>query len=68
MLPANFLGNYNNNYKDNFENNFDNDYIDVFGIKLYFDDILLICLLFFLYNEDVHDYHLFITLILLLLS
>lgn len=41
---------------------------EIFGIKLYFDDILLICLIFFLYNEGVQDQYLFIVLILLLLS
>ena len=41
---------------------------EVFGLKLFFDDILLICLIFFLYNEGVKDYYLFISLILLLLS
>ena len=41
---------------------------EIFGIKLYFDDILLICLIFFLYNEGVKDQFLFIALILLLLS
>lgn len=39
-----------------------------FGIDLHFDDILLICLLVFLYNEGVQDQFLFIALILLLLS
>lgn len=41
---------------------------EIFGIKLYFDDILLIALIFFLYNEGVEDNLLFISLILLLLS
>ena len=41
---------------------------ELFGIKLYFDDILLISLIFFLYNEGVKDESLFIALILLLLS
>lgn len=41
---------------------------EIFGIKLFFDDILLICLIFFLYNEGVKDQSLFISLILLLLS
>ena len=46
-----------------------NDYFfEIFGLKLYFDDILLICLIFFLYEEGVKDYELFISLILLLLS
>jgi len=41
---------------------------EIFGIKLYFDDLLLICLIFFLYNEGVKDTFLFIALILLLIS
>lgn len=41
---------------------------EIFGIKLYFDDILLICLIFFLYNEGIQDQFLFIILILLLLT
>lgn len=44
------------------------DFFEIFGLKLYFDDILIICLLFFLYNEGVQDQGLFIALILLLLS
>lgn len=46
----------------------DNNYFEIFGIKLYFDDILLICLLLFLYNEGVKDQLLFVSLIMLLLS
>ena len=42
--------------------------IEIFGIKLKSDDILLICLIFFLYKEGVKDEYLFISLILLLLS
>lgn len=41
---------------------------EIFGIKLYFDDLLIIALLFFLYQEDVKDSYLYIALILLLLS
>ena len=41
---------------------------ELFGLKLYFDDILLISLIYFLYNEGVKDEGLFIALILLLLS
>lgn len=40
----------------------------ILGIKLHFDDLLLICLLFFLYSEGVKDEWLFIALLLLLLS
>lgn len=46
----------------------DDFFIEIFGIKLYFDDILIIALIFFLYNEGVKDNFLFISLILLLLS
>lgn len=42
--------------------------LEIFGLKLYFDDILIICILFFLYTEGVQDEKLFICLILLLLS
>jgi len=41
---------------------------EIMGIKLYLDDIIIIGLLFFLYNEGVKDQMLFIALILLLLS
>ena len=41
---------------------------ELFGIKLFFDDVLIISLIFFLYNEGVKDQSLFIALILLLLS
>ena len=43
-------------------------YFEIFGIKLYFDDILILCLLYFLYKEEVHDEMLFLALILLLIS
>lgn len=41
---------------------------EIFGLKLHFDDLLIISLLFFLYQEDVKDTYLYIALILLLLS
>jgi len=41
---------------------------NIFGINLYFDDILLICLILFLYDEGVDDEWLYIVLILLLLG
>ena len=43
-------------------------FFEIFGLKLYFDDILIIGLLFLLYNEKVQDEELFICLILLLLT
>ena len=42
--------------------------LEIFGLELCYDDILLICLLFFLYNEGVDDQFLFVALILLLLT
>lgn len=41
---------------------------EIFGLKLFYDDVLLICLIFFLYQEGVDDQYLFVALILLLLS
>ena len=46
----------------------DNVWLDLFGIKLYFDDVLILSLLFFLYQEEVKDEGLFLALILLLIS
>ena len=61
----------NDNNTNNYRNDdciFGTDYFEIFGLKLYFDDILLICLIFFLYNEGVEDKMLFLSLVLLLLS
>ena len=49
-------------------NNLNLNGFEIFGIKLQFDDILIICLIFFLYSEGVKDEMLFIALILLLIS
>lgn len=46
----------------------DSPLFQIFGLNLYFDDILLVCLIWFLYQEGVKDEGLFIALILLLLS
>ena len=54
--------------RSNNEKKSNSEYIDIFGIRLHFDDILLILLIYFLYSEGVKDFGLFITLILLLLS
>lgn len=42
--------------------------IEILGIQLYQDDLIILGLLFFLYKEEVKDESLFISLILLLLS
>jgi hypothetical protein len=43
-------------------------WLDLFGIKLHFDDVLILSLLFFLYKEDVKDEGLFLALVLLLIT
>lgn len=51
-----------------FWDNSDSEYIELFNMKFYSDDLLILCLLFFLYKENVHDEILYVILILLLLS
>lgn len=46
----------------------DTVWLDLFGIKLYFDDVLILSLLFFLYREEVKDEGLFLALVMLLIS
>ena len=43
-------------------------WFDLFGLKLYFDDVLILSLLFFLYKEEVKDEGLFLALVLLLIT
>ena len=53
----------------NKSNKYVDDYLfDLFGLKIFSDDILLVSLIYFLYSEGVKDDGLFIVLILLLLS
>lgn len=55
--------------QNTFDDECDDDSIfDFFGLKLHFDDILIITLLLFLYKEDVKDTYLYVALILLLIS
>lgn len=64
--PANVKDDIKN--EDTSTSNSDSPLFQLFGINLYFDDILLICLIWFLYDEGVKDEGLFMALILLLLS
>ena len=34
------------------QNSDNSEYIEIFNFKFYFDDLLIICLLFFLYKEE----------------
>lgn len=43
-------------------------FLNLFGIQLHFDDILLICIILFLYNEKIEDNYLLLALVLLLLG
>ena len=53
----------------NKSNKYTDDYLfDLFGLKIYSDDVLLVSLIYFLYSEGVKDDGLFLVLILLLLS
>lgn len=54
--------------KNNSKSNTDNCFFELFGLKLYLDDVIIISILFFLYEEGVKDNELFISLILLLLT
>lgn len=58
-----FIGSSNDRFNSEY-----NQYIDIFGFKLYFDDILIILILFFLYQEEIKDSYLYIILILLLIG
>lgn len=53
---------------DEKNNEVDSPLFELFGLKLYFDDILLLGLLFVLYSEGVDDTNLYIALVLLLMS
>ncbi len=55
-------------FKNPFFNNIEEPIFEILGIELYLDDIIILGLLFFLYQEGVQDEMLFISLILLLIS
>ena len=56
------------NFKNPFFNDIEEPIFEILGIQLYLDDIIILGLLFFLYQEGVQDEMLFIALILLLLG
>ena len=60
--------NVQNLFNSFFQNKDGEQFLEILGIKLYSDDILLLSLIFFLYKEGVQDEYLFIALIMLLLS
>ena len=60
--------NFLNNFLNQKDRGADEEYFELFGLKLYYDDILLVCLIFFRYTEGIKDDFLFIVLVLLLIS
>ena len=44
------------------------DLFSIMGLNLYSDDILIMCLLFFLYTQKIEDEMLFLCLVLLLIT
>ncbi len=48
-------------------NTLDTPLFEILGIQIYFDDLLIICILLFLYEEKIEDNLLFIALVLLFL-
>lgn len=55
-------------FKNPFFNDVEEPIFEILGIQLFLDDIIILGLLFFLYQEGVQDEMLYIALILLLLS
>lgn len=55
-------------FQNPFSMDSDEPIIEILGISLYLDDIIILGLLFFLYQEGVKDYMLYLALIMLLLS
>ena len=60
--PVSFVNPFDENFNEN------EHVLEILGLKLYLDDIILLGLLFLFYNEDIHDEILFLVLILLLLT
>lgn len=60
--------NHSSSNVENSSSQEEEQFFDFFGIKLAFDDLLILALLFFLYQEEAKDPYLYISLILLLLS
>lgn len=65
LLPTN-IGPLNINI--NGFSNIDEPIFELFGIHLFLDDIIIICILIFLFQENVKDEMLYIILIMLLFS
>lgn len=60
--PVSFINPFDESFNEN------EPVLEILGLKLYLDDLIILGLLFLLYTEDVHDDILFLALILLLLT
>ena len=56
-----------NTTNSRFNSNNEPNIFEIFGIKLYLDDLIILGILFFLYEQNVKDEMLYIILFLLLL-
>ena len=59
---------FNNTTSSKFSSNPEDAIFEIFGIKLYLDDLIILGILFFLYQQNVNDQMLYIILFLLLFS
>ena len=60
--PVAFMNPFSESFNEN------EPVLEILGLKLYLDDLIILGLLFLLYKEEVQDEMLFLALILLLLS
>ena len=60
--PVAFMNPFSESFNEN------DPVLEILGLKLYLDDLIILGLLFLLYKEEVQDEMLFLALILLLLS
>lgn len=60
--PISFLNPFDESFDEN------SPVLEILGLKLYLDDIIILSLLFLLYKEDVQDEIIFLILVLLLLT
>lgn len=67
--PNNYEAKKINNVISNYDNNEEyNNCINILGIKLYIDDLIILFIIFILYKEKIQDNELIICLLLLLLN
>ena len=58
----------NSNSSNFFKFNSTNQDLNLFGMKIHKDDLMILSLLFFLYHEKSDDFYLYIILLMLLFN